>query len=203
MVFTFIAAHPRCRDGEHGAQTLAAGINQVPGKLGDQIYIGAGFVHDDAVDARHVIANEIEQKLQTGFRLSRARKWNYYSQDWLPLGTSIWWQYILLAGSAVKLIGMLCCRICPEFSHSGRLKAISGECRLKELFRSNDAVLLSFVEAILSDAGVTHQIADGYMSIMEGSLGVLPRRVLVAEDEWAQARRILKDADLEHVVGQD
>jgi len=74
---------------------------------------------------------------------------------------------------------------------------------LKELFRSNDAVLLSFVQAILSDAGVTHQVADGYMSIMEGSLGVLPRRVLVAEDEWAQAIRILKEADLDHVVGQD
>ncbi|MFQ5625938.1 MAG: DUF2007 domain-containing protein [Methyloligellaceae bacterium] len=74
---------------------------------------------------------------------------------------------------------------------------------MKELFRSNDAVLLSFVQAILSDAGVTHQVADGNMSIMEGSLGVLPRRVLVVEDEWAQARRILKEADLEHVVGED
>lgn len=74
---------------------------------------------------------------------------------------------------------------------------------MKELFRSNDAVLLSFVEAILSDAGIAHQIADGNMSIMEGSLGVLPRRMLVAEEEFAQARRILKLADLEHVVGQD
>ncbi len=74
---------------------------------------------------------------------------------------------------------------------------------MKELFRSNDAVLLSFVEAILSDAGVVHQVADRYMSIMEGSLGVLPRRVLVAEDEWEQARRILKEADLDHVIGQD
>lgn len=55
----------------------------------------------------------------------------------------------------------------------------------------------------MTDAGVAHQIADGYMSIMEGSLGVLPRRMLVAEDEWAQACRILKEADLDHVVGQD
>jgi len=77
------------------------------------------------------------------------------------------------------------------------------ECYLKELFRSNDTVLLSFVQAILSDAGVTHQVADGYMSIMEGSLGVLPRRVLVANDELAQARRILKEADLDHIVGED
>lgn len=71
---------------------------------------------------------------------------------------------------------------------------------MKELFRSNDAVLLSFVDAILSDAGVTHQIADGYMSVVEGSLGVLPRRMLVAEDEFSQACRLLKDADLAHVV---
>ena len=74
---------------------------------------------------------------------------------------------------------------------------------MKELFRSNDAVLLSFVDAILSDAGVTHQIADGYMSVVEGSLGVLPRRMLVADDEFAQACRLLKDADLSHVVKSD
>ena len=74
---------------------------------------------------------------------------------------------------------------------------------MKELFRSNDAVLLSFVQAILSDAGVVHQIADGYMSIMEGSLGVLPQRVLVADDELAQARRLLKEADLDHIIGEE
>ncbi|MCH8238787.1 MAG: DUF2007 domain-containing protein [Proteobacteria bacterium] len=74
---------------------------------------------------------------------------------------------------------------------------------MKELFRSNDAVLLSFVQAILSDAGVTHQVADGYMSIMEGSLGVLPQRVLVMDDEWAQARRILREADLDHILGEE
>lgn len=74
---------------------------------------------------------------------------------------------------------------------------------MKELFRTNDAVLLSFVDAILTDAGISHEIADANMSIMEGSLGVLPRRMLVAEDELAQARRVMEDADLAHVVGQD
>lgn len=74
---------------------------------------------------------------------------------------------------------------------------------MKELFRSNDAVLLSFVDAILSDAGVTHQIADGHMSVVEGSLGVLPRRMLVAEDEFSKACRLLKDADLAHVVADN
>lgn len=74
---------------------------------------------------------------------------------------------------------------------------------MKELFRSNDAVLLSFVEAILSDAGIAHQVVDGNMSIMEGSLGVLPRRMLVAEDDLFRARRIMREADLAHVVGND
>ena len=72
---------------------------------------------------------------------------------------------------------------------------------MKELFRSNDAVLLSFVEALLSEAGIAHVIVDGNMSVMEGSLGVLPRRMLVSEDQWSQALRVLKEAELEHVTG--
>jgi len=74
---------------------------------------------------------------------------------------------------------------------------------VKELFRTNDAVLLSFVDALLSDAGVSHVIMDGNMSIMEGSLGVLPRRMMVADDEYSQACRVLKDAELENVVTED
>ncbi len=74
---------------------------------------------------------------------------------------------------------------------------------LKELFRTNDAVLLSFVEAILNDAGISHIIADGNMSIMEGSLGVLPRRMLVDDEQFTQACRILKDAELDHVVSEE
>lgn len=74
---------------------------------------------------------------------------------------------------------------------------------MKELFRTNDAVLLSFVDALLSDAGLTHDIVDGNMSIMEGSLGVLPRRMLVAEDDYDSACRILRDADLAHVLSSD
>jgi hypothetical protein len=72
---------------------------------------------------------------------------------------------------------------------------------VKELFRSNDAVLLSFVEALLTEGGIAHVIVDGNMSIVEGSLGILPRRMLVSDDQWNQALRILKEAELDHVVG--
>ncbi len=67
---------------------------------------------------------------------------------------------------------------------------------MKELLRSNDPVVISFVEALLKEAGIVHSIADQHMSILDGSIGVLPRRVLVAEDDLAQAQRILRDAGL-------
>ncbi|UTG98246.1 DUF2007 domain-containing protein [Sinorhizobium meliloti] len=70
---------------------------------------------------------------------------------------------------------------------------------MKELIRTNDAVLLSFAESLMKDAGIGIGcfIADQDMSILEGSLGLLPRRFLVAEDDADRARRILIDAGLE------
>ena len=63
-----------------------------------------------------------------------------------------------------------------------------------ELLRTNDPVVISYIEALMRDAGLSFFVADQNMSIMEGSLGVLPRRVLVAEDDVDHARRILTDA---------
>ena len=74
---------------------------------------------------------------------------------------------------------------------------------MKELLRSNDPVLLSFVEALLSEAGIGHAVLDTNMSIVEGSIGILPRRVLVDEDQWRQARRILRDAGLEKAMDDE
>jgi hypothetical protein len=67
---------------------------------------------------------------------------------------------------------------------------------LEELLRTNDIVLISFVEALLRDAGIEHLVVDQNMSVIEGSLGVLPRRVLVPADAVAEARRLLKDAGI-------
>ncbi|KQT65133.1 MULTISPECIES: DUF2007 domain-containing protein [unclassified Aureimonas] len=65
-----------------------------------------------------------------------------------------------------------------------------------ELLRSNDVVTISFVDSLLTDAGIGHFVADSHMSILDGSIGVLPRRILVDADRIEQARRILRDADL-------
>ncbi|WP_152044963.1 putative signal transducing protein [Aureimonas psammosilenae] len=69
---------------------------------------------------------------------------------------------------------------------------------MRELMRSNDPVLLSFVDALLRDAGIEHFVADTHMSILDGSIGVLPRRILVDGERIEQARRLLRDAELGH-----
>lgn len=68
---------------------------------------------------------------------------------------------------------------------------------MKELIKSNDAVLLSFIEALLKGSALTYQIADQHMSIIEGSLGVLPRRVLVSNEDYYAARRLLLAAEID------
>ncbi|MEC9368736.1 MAG: DUF2007 domain-containing protein [Pseudomonadota bacterium] len=73
---------------------------------------------------------------------------------------------------------------------------------MKELFRSNDAVLLSFVDSLLTEAGIPHVIADQNMSIVEGSIGVLPRRMMVETARWEQAMRLLREADLGDIAPQ-
>lgn len=65
-----------------------------------------------------------------------------------------------------------------------------------ELLRSNDPVLISFAEALLKDAGIEHATLDHNMSIVEGSLGILPRRMLVAREQHETARHILVEAGL-------
>lgn len=74
---------------------------------------------------------------------------------------------------------------------------------LRELVRTNDTVLVSAIGALLTAADIHHLVFDQNMSVLEGSLGVLPRRVLVADDDLAAARRILRDAGLVHELRAD
>ncbi len=66
--------------------------------------------------------------------------------------------------------------------------------RLKEIARSTDPVRLSFLTALLADGGVTAILFDTHASIVQGSLGVLPQRLMVADDEYDAAVVILKGA---------
>jgi hypothetical protein len=71
-----------------------------------------------------------------------------------------------------------------------------------ELLRSNDPVLMSFADALLNEAGIEHAIVDQNMSIAEGSIGILPRRMLVARNSHEDARRILIEAGLERELSK-
>jgi Putative prokaryotic signal transducing protein len=74
---------------------------------------------------------------------------------------------------------------------------------MRELIRTNDTVLVSAVVALLESAGIKSLVLDQNMSVLEGSLGILPRRVLVADDHELRARRLLKDAGLGHELRPD
>jgi Putative prokaryotic signal transducing protein len=79
---------------------------------------------------------------------------------------------------------------------SGR--SITTEAALRELLRTNDVVLVSAVGALLDGADIHHLVLDNNMSILEGSAGVIPRRILVHEDDNIDARRLLTEAGLAH-----
>ncbi len=71
---------------------------------------------------------------------------------------------------------------------------------MEELIRTTDPVLISHVEALLSGEEIIYFVADTNMSILDGSLGFLPRRIMVETDRFDDARALLKEAGLEHYL---
>ena len=82
----------------------------------------------------------------------------------------------------------------PVKKHAGP-RALAGETSMKELLRTNNFVYLSFAQAVLQDAGIHSLVFDSHMSVMEGSLGVLPRRLMVADGDLIRARTLLAEAE--------
>ncbi len=74
---------------------------------------------------------------------------------------------------------------------------------MRELVRTNDPVLVTAIEALLKGAEIPHVVLDQNMSVLEGSLGILPRRILVDEDHVAAARKLLQEAGLGHELRPD
>ena len=74
---------------------------------------------------------------------------------------------------------------------------------MKEILRTSDDVLVSAVEALLNGAGIPHVVLDRNMSVLEGSIGILPRRILVDDDYSRSARSLLEDAGLARELRPD
>jgi hypothetical protein len=74
---------------------------------------------------------------------------------------------------------------------------------MAELLRTTDIVLLSYVNSLLSDGGIPFVVADVHMSVAEGSIGIFPRRVLVAAEDICESAAILIEAGLaEHLIAR-
>ena len=69
---------------------------------------------------------------------------------------------------------------------------------MRDILRTNDPVLLSFLESLFHEADVRFLVADLHMSIVEGSIGAFPRRFMVLDDDVATARQLIADAGLAH-----
>jgi len=72
-----------------------------------------------------------------------------------------------------------------------------------ELVRTNNAVLISAIGALLDEAGIPYFLLDQNMSVLEGSIGILPRRVMVAAAHADAARTLLADAGFDRELRPD
>lgn len=68
---------------------------------------------------------------------------------------------------------------------------------MENLFSTNNIVTISFAEAVLKEAGIDYFVADTHSSIVEGSVGIIPKRIMVLSEDIDAARRALTLAGLE------
>ena len=69
---------------------------------------------------------------------------------------------------------------------------------MKDLLRTNNPALISYVESLLKSLAIRYFVADQAVSSAEGSIGMFPRRILVASEHFDKARELLIDAGLEN-----
>jgi hypothetical protein len=85
-------------------------------------------------------------------------------------------------------LSMLRCKRLPQWK---------GLTPMVEIVRTNDLVLVGFLQSLLENANIPVLVADMHMSALEGMTGAFPRRLLVPQDHAAQARRLIREAGLE------
>ena len=68
---------------------------------------------------------------------------------------------------------------------------------MKELLRTNDPTVIALATALLDSEDITSFQFDVNMSIMEGSIGIMPRRLMVADRDLFMAEAIMRDAEID------
>ncbi len=68
---------------------------------------------------------------------------------------------------------------------------------MKELLRSTDPTVIAFATALLNGEDISCFEADSNMSVLEGSVGIFPRRILVREEDYRRALVVMRDNEIE------
>lgn len=67
---------------------------------------------------------------------------------------------------------------------------------MKELLRSTDPTVMAFASALLEGEDIDCFEMDVNMSVLEGGIGIFPRRMLVREEDFDAALRVMRDNDV-------
>jgi len=67
---------------------------------------------------------------------------------------------------------------------------------LRDVLRTNDPVELSLAVALLRDAAIEHAVMDTNISVLEGTIGIFPRRLVVLDEDYEEARGLLREAEI-------
>jgi hypothetical protein len=82
----------------------------------------------------------------------------------------------------------------PRLAPVARKYHLAHDQIMRAVVTSNNPVRLSFLTALLADAGIVAVLLDGHTSVLEGSAGAIPRRLVVSVDDYDRACRILREA---------
>ncbi len=68
---------------------------------------------------------------------------------------------------------------------------------MKEILRTNDPTIIAFATALLRGEDIECFVLDVHMSVLEGTIGLFPKRMMVARENHFRACAILRDNDIE------
>ena len=67
---------------------------------------------------------------------------------------------------------------------------------MEELLRTNDITVIAYANAILAGSGIDVSELDVNISVLEGSIGILPRRLMVRSDDLIKAQQLMRDYEI-------
>jgi hypothetical protein len=191
-----VPAEPGAAEREHRPQPLSAARDKVARELRDQLYWALHALYDQLVDAIEVAPEKLGQRVQRGIPARRypidTRPERHPNSPacsaGLPNGGPI--SLTRPNPSEHRLKG----RPVKSRAIARRSQPRENARAMKELLRTNDPVRLSFLEALLRDSGIDSLVLDHHTSLVEGSIGAIPRRLMVSERDYRRARLVLAAA---------